>query len=245
MQYISNLIDSSGQRVVRVANFSLGKYQKSRSVALLARLLSESDSGRGILLIGAASNEDSMSRSYPAALPDFLAVAALDSDNQKSVFSNSGTWVDIAAPGDKITNTYPGGGGDKKSGTSMAAPVVAGVAALYFSLYPTATPEFVRNALIRSSDFSIYGSGQNKTSYYPVLSNGVNTPLLGAGIVNAEDLVLGNLREVPKPSERVVSGCGALGQKTTEKNGSSALAILLLFAPLLWVFIKRQTRSAS
>jgi subtilisin family serine protease len=89
----------------------------------------------------------------PAELPGVVTVGAIDPVSGKSEYSNYGTGkVAVAAPGDAVYSTVPGGGYGSKSGTSMAAPHVAGVAALLKSLHPTASPADLRSRLARQAD---------------------------------------------------------------------------------------------
>lgn len=81
---------------------------------------------------------------YPAAYPNVMAVAAVDSADAKASFSNQGFYVDIAAPGEYIFNAFKNGGYIYMSGTSQAAPHVAGLAALIWARYPTYTAAQVR-----------------------------------------------------------------------------------------------------
>ena len=90
---------------------------------------------KGAFLTCAAGNAGTSStgNAYPAAYGACLAVAATTSADARASYSNYGMWVDVAAPGDAIFSTYSGGGYRYQSGTSMAAPHVAGLAGLLAS----------------------------------------------------------------------------------------------------------------
>jgi subtilisin family serine protease len=89
----------------------------------------------------------------PTELPGVITVSSLDRGGAKSSFSNFGLEViDVAAPGRAILSTVLGGRYGLKSGTSMASPHVAGVAALVKSAHPTYTPAMVTQALHSQAD---------------------------------------------------------------------------------------------
>jgi subtilisin family serine protease len=91
--------------------------------------------------------------SVPTELPGIVTVASITSTNGKSSFSNYGTdKISVAAPGDAVYSTVPGGGYGSKSGTSMASPHVTGVAALLKSVNPAATPAQLRQLLATQAD---------------------------------------------------------------------------------------------
>jgi subtilisin len=121
--------------------------------------------GKGVTVVAAAGNAaTNTARSVPAAYDEVITVSALadfngrpgggaaatcrsDVDDTFASFSNYGSDVDLIAPGVCIRSTWRGGAYNTISGTSMAAPHVAGGAALYRSTHPSATPAGVRSAL--------------------------------------------------------------------------------------------------
>ena len=106
----------------------------------------------GCILIGAAGNDNKPIVIYPAAFEHVIAVGATDSQDKKSSFSNYGTGIDIVAPGTRIFSTVPRNSYSDWSGTSMAAPVVSGIAALILSKRPGLTNAEVAQILRASSD---------------------------------------------------------------------------------------------
>ncbi|HKG98413.1 MAG TPA: S8 family peptidase, partial [Pyrinomonadaceae bacterium] len=116
---------------VRIISASWGSTQKSRALGDIIRKAYEND----ILFVAAAGNastNNDRSPHYPSSydVPNVISVAALDRNDQLASFSNYGVKsVAIAAPGVDILSTWLGNAYEEKSGTSMATPVVAGVAA--------------------------------------------------------------------------------------------------------------------
>jgi subtilisin-like proprotein convertase family protein len=113
---------------------------------------------RGHLFIAAAGNEtnnNDANASFPANynVDNVVSVAATDNRDRIASFSNFGaTTVDIAAPGVNILSTLPGGGYGNLSGTSMAAPHVAGAAALVWDANPALTYTQVISRLYNNAD---------------------------------------------------------------------------------------------
>ena len=88
---------------------------------------------------------------YSGMLPGVLAVAASTETNTLAGFSTYGSWVQVAAPGERILSSIPGGGYATWSGTSMAAPLAAGSAALVRAAYPSLRPTDIVTRLITTS----------------------------------------------------------------------------------------------
>jgi thermitase len=105
----------------------------------------------GVLLVAAAGNSASNVKPYPAGYEEVVSVAATDEYDNTAYFSNWGDWIELAAPGVDIYSTVPGGY-SSMSGTSMACPHVAGVAALLWSQYPNRTRDWVRMWLRNTAD---------------------------------------------------------------------------------------------
>jgi len=118
-------------------NASLGQAEKDAIDYFIANSGGPGSPVSGGIVIFAAGNDNSDSQGnlhwYPGYYSAVMAVASTDHNDNKSIFSNFGTWVDIAAPGSAIISTRNGGGFESKSGTSMACPHVSGVAALIAS----------------------------------------------------------------------------------------------------------------
>ena len=213
--YISKFM-SYDSNAVRLVNASFGKSQRSRTVQLLIRLLR--DHGRGTLVMAAAGNEDTMLRQYPAAYEDVVGVANVFADTGvKHPSSNFGPWVGIAAPGsvtnsDGMLSSVPGGSELPETGTSMSTPVVTGVAALMLVQQPELSLSELRTILIGSSDASLYQASGNQPYIQQVQGSSNPIPLLGSGIVNAENAVKRVMpQHVPTAVfSRVSPSCGAI-----------------------------------
>lgn len=102
---------------------------------------------RGIVCVAAAGNSNDSFLHYPAAYKNVIAVGSTDSFDRKSSFSCFGTWVDVMAPGSSIYSCLPGNQYGYMSGTSMACPLVSGLAGLMFSLNPLQTPDEVESCI--------------------------------------------------------------------------------------------------
>lgn len=113
----------------------------------------------GSVLVAAAGNDGSRVRQYPAAesVYGLISVGASRPNGTIATFSNFGSWVRLAAPGQRITSTLPGGHWGTWSGTSMAAPLVAGTAALVRERAPGLSAKDVAQRLRRASSLSCDG----------------------------------------------------------------------------------------
>jgi subtilisin family serine protease/flagellar hook assembly protein FlgD len=141
----------------RVINMSLGG---PGTTPVLSDAVSYAQA-HGVLVVAAAGNEGTETMSYPAALPGVVAVGATDANGGRAWFSNYGSWVTVAAPGVGILSTVPTAGSQmaaaptsgysQANGTSMAAPIVAGQAALLMAGVPSLNADQVRQAIVSSA----------------------------------------------------------------------------------------------
>ncbi|MBK8045778.1 MAG: S8 family serine peptidase [Anaerolineales bacterium] len=132
-----------------VANMSLGGGVSASLDSAVNNAIS-----KGIVVVVAAGNSNvSACTSSPARVPNAVTVGATTNWDARASFSNYGTCLDIFAPGQDITSAWYTGNSvlNTISGTSMAAPHVAGAAALYLDLNNAATPASVRNALVNNA----------------------------------------------------------------------------------------------
>jgi subtilisin family serine protease len=109
-------------------------------------------SANGVLIIAAAGNDGSAALSFPAAYPQVVSVAAVDRRDQRAPFSSANADVEVAAPGVDILSTWNDGGYRTESGTSMATPYAAGVAALIAGHDPGGGPAAWRAKLTSTAD---------------------------------------------------------------------------------------------
>lgn len=163
---IANGINWAVSNGAKVINMSLGQRVSSRTLEAAVN----NAWNAGAVIVAAAGNAGTQAKIYPGAYPNVIAVAATDNTDAKASFSTYGNWVDVAAPGVNIYSTFPNHtfvlgtqnnrsmGYDIASGTSMASPIVAGVAALAWSSHTGATNTSVR-ANVESTADPILGTG--------------------------------------------------------------------------------------
>jgi thermitase len=146
---IARCIEWTRSQGARIINMSLGGGQ---SETLKRVVQGAYAGGTGALLVAAAGNDGDATLNYPAAYPEVVSVAATDDDDRRASFSNANSDVEIAAPGDAVYSTFLGTTSTELSGTSMASPHVAGVAAVIAQRTPSANAAAIRSSLTSSVD---------------------------------------------------------------------------------------------
>ncbi|MDB5101007.1 MAG: peptidase [Cyanobacteria bacterium RYN_339] len=164
-----------------VISLSMGGEDDARAVRdAVARAIS-----RGVVVVAAMGNEGKEVRNFPAAYPGVIAVGATSSTDKVASFSTRGPWISVCAPGVGILSTTPtygvtlnnpeAGGIDpvygKLSGTSMATPLVAGIAALVRSQHASWTPAQIKAAIERGA-VAIDGSAASRVGHGRVSAAG-------------------------------------------------------------------------
>jgi thermitase len=146
---VANCITWAADKGVKVLSMSLGG---GTSTTLQNAV--KYAAGKDVLIVAAAGNDGNATLNYPAAYPEVVSVAATDRNDQHASFSNANDDVEIAAPGVDVVSSYNSSDTSYTtlSGTSMATPHVAGVAAVIRGKNPTFTAEQARSKLDASVD---------------------------------------------------------------------------------------------
>jgi thermitase len=190
--------------------------------------------GKGILVVAAAGNEDTPAPTYPAAYENVLAVGATEAEEvgceesrvRKAYFSNYGDYVDIAAPGVWILSTIPGGEYELYCGTSMASPYVAGAAALIWGKWPSLTRQQVYELLVTTGDPSIdpdedgvyFPAGVKHLNLYNAFAAKMTMPPAGGALLG---LVVDANTGLPLQGATVTAKSGSITcTATTRSNGT-------------------------
>lgn len=157
---------------VDIINCSWGNYYYNPSYQNIINYVYNN----GGLVVAATGNDNTSSVGYPAGYNYVLSVSSTDQDDEKSYFSNYGSWVDVSAPGESIYSTWAQSSYSYLQGTSMSSPIVAGIAALIRAQNPYYSPERLTNIIKNTAD--------NIDSLNPGYEG-----LLGTGRVNAYSAV--------------------------------------------------------
>jgi len=156
----------------KVINLSFSMQHDSR---VIARALEDAADAR-IVVIAAAGNGGLECVEFPAYRPDVLAVASVDDTFVRSDFSSYGAEIDLSAPGRNALSTFGGAAWARWTGTSFAAPLAAGGAALLFEKYP---------GLTQAQAMSVLTGATQPDSNPPSLDG-----LMGTGVLDLDGITL-------------------------------------------------------
>lgn len=200
----------------KVINLSLGSDSGSNAEHDAIKYAIE----HGAIVTCAAGNDGHGTLSYPGHFPECVAVGATDTDNSRATFSNWGTNLDVVAPGVGILSSVPGNTYESWNGTSMATPVVSGVAALLAG--EGLGPEQIE-AAIEDSATDLGSAGYDTTFGHGLVNANAAVALATSG--NAAPHCVGlDLTVVEDSSGQVATNC-------TDVEDGSSLTIQLASAP--------------
>ncbi|MEU5159357.1 type VII secretion-associated serine protease mycosin [Streptomyces sp. NPDC020875] len=176
----------------------------------------------GVVVVASAGNDGSggnIKKTYPASYEGVLAVASSDRNNERAAFSQSGDFVDVAAPGVDMVTTVPLGGHCADNGTSFSAPYVAGLAALVKAKHPSWKPHQIIAQIQQTAERSTPGHDR----------------LVGWGIVDPVRALTEDERPLEKPVEAggLVRGKAPsparydLGETAQERNARLATYVVI------------------
>jgi len=147
-----------------VANMSLGCNGTGCPLPALDTAINASIASGVVYVVAAGNNNESACKGSPARIPQVLTVGATNSNDARANFSSFGACLDLFAPGVNITSAWIGSNTDTAtiSGTSMASPHVAGVAALLLQEKPGLAPSQVANKIKKNATKdSVKNAGNN------------------------------------------------------------------------------------
>jgi len=148
---------------------------------------------KGVVVVAAAGNSGNTTPMYPAYYTNCIAVAATDINDARASWSNYGDWVDVAAPGASIYSMRKDNKYGYGSGTSMASPHVAGLAALVFTMVGDSNGNGFLNDEVRSQiqatcdDIGVNGIGSGRINAYRAVQTSAATGTSAGIVTNSVD----------------------------------------------------------
>ena len=173
--YLANIVAALYYAVQHGANVVNMSFDLTSSSPSLNKAVSYANKA-GVVLVAAAGNENTNAPVYPAAISGSVVGIASTTDwDARSSFSNYGSYdVWIAAPGEFVTSTYPGGTYASSSGTSFSAPLVAGTAALMLNAKSSLNQSQAASALSHAVQLTL-DLNHGRLDAYQAISAWVNS----------------------------------------------------------------------
>ncbi len=242
-----------------VANMSLGGGVSSALDTAVNNSIAD-----GVTYAVAAGNENTNAcNGSPSRVGAALTVGSTTSTDARSSFSNYGSCLDIFAPGSSITSAWHTGTSATNtiSGTSMATPHVAGVAALYLQGNPSASPATVGNAITSTATTGVVSGAQtgspNRLLYSPLTGGGTTPPPTGNLLANpgfesgatawsATSGVVTNASGAPARTGSWKAWLNGYGQTTTDTLSQSVTIPSASSATLsFWLYVSSAETTTS
>ncbi|CAL9420329.1 type VII secretion-associated serine protease mycosin [Streptomyces sp. enrichment culture] len=156
---MARAIDHAVARGADVINISQDTTKPLSNTSALAEAVRKAIEQKVVVVASAGNDglDGKQKNTYPAAFDGVLAVASSDRNNERAAFSQTGSFVGVAAPGVDIVSTVPGGGQCTDSGTSFSAPFAAGVAALLKEKHPGWTTAQIVTQIEQTAERSVNG----------------------------------------------------------------------------------------
>lgn len=212
----------------KVINLSLGGSYGTPAEASAIKYATE----KGAIVVSAAGNEHQLQPGYPARYASHfgIAVGAVNRNNQKASFSDLAGKLPldyVDAPGVNIYSTFLGNSYRNMSGTSMASPHIAGVAALVLSANPNLTPVQVESILTTTANSTVVQSAsQVSSSSFSPNSSGVANATVDSLTGEEIDAIAGNFIAENAPAiERIARGQGEVDSLVTTQESFRQLSI--------------------
>lgn len=179
---VAQALDKAYASGVKIVQISLSTNQFSQTF----RNVIKEAQDRGILIISTSGNTGIQELRYPAAFSGVIGVGAVDQNKKKESYSTTGDHVTLVAPGTSIFTTSLDSSYDSVTGTSFAAPQVAGAAALVWSIAPDLRSDEVREILTESAD-DLGTLGKDKLYGYGLLNTEKAVELAKEKITDAQN----------------------------------------------------------
>lgn len=150
-RFISNAVEGFAYAIVAEADVISASYGGGFFFQTADNMAQEAHN-RGIMVVASAGNNDNSAIQYPANYDNVISVANTNNQDRKSSSSTYGSWVDVSAPGTDIVSTVAFDGYTAYTGTSMSAPMVAGLLGLMKSYKPGYPKGIYEYAMLETAD---------------------------------------------------------------------------------------------
>lgn len=208
---VANGIVYATDRGAKIINLSLGGSSASRTLQSAVSYAEQ----KGVIVVAAAGNNGNNASVYPADYPGVIAVSATTSSDGLASFSSYGSNITVSAPGVGVISTYNNGGYATMSGTSMAAPEVAGLLGLALS----------HSAISSSMLLGYLEQSADKIGSYPYNASGWNQ-YFGYGRINAGklmQLLASNTATAAAPAAAPASNTAPSSNNGQDMHGQATL----------------------